>query len=645
MIPHQNTAVEVETHITGEKIAMGLHVQATPHLMNVLTNLYTRPKRAAIREYATNARDAQIEAGYVGPIEVELPNPMAPFLTIRDHGVGLSREDIIEIYSQYGASTKRETDDQQGCLGLGCKAALAIAQQFTLVSVKNHKRTTVVVSREQDGGSMTINSVIDTTEANGTTVQIPVDPADAHLYRKEADFLFGFWDEGTVLVDGEQPARINGLDISEEIKLIDGDQDYIVMGGVPYPTDLRTGLNNRGIAAWVPMGSVAFVPAREGLDEDDPITEECKRLVEETFKHHVPSAVQRAIDACNTKAEALETMVSWDRLMPRSVQSVTYTFQGQQVPINFTSKDVMFTANEYKGYWDKVSKHTKDRQVYAAQWPTTLWVMGYDKDSFTATTRKKIDKFLRDDPRFQNHRFEYYTCVRDTKLDIVDWVDPENIVDWKVIELIKLPRKGREAQAGRVAGSYDMYLVKGGEATWEEGVVSDDIPANVPVFYCDADEDSNHMHILKNFEQDFAIVPLSPNRVAKFERLFPNAMRSRTKILELHKAWAKKITRNDRLAFTIQQYNTWDCRELRKLDAKKIDDPDVRKAIRLAGRDLTKTIEDAKLFGSIASTSFKVDWTNPLDDESVYPLYNSDCEKNHLYMYLNVAYAAKKESK
>ena len=73
---------------------------------------------AVLREVTTNALDAHVAAGVTRPSR-STPTELAPVLTIKDYGVGLSVEDIRNIFSQYGASTKRETNDQVGSLGLG----------------------------------------------------------------------------------------------------------------------------------------------------------------------------------------------------------------------------------------------------------------------------------------------------------------------------------------------------------------------------------------------------------------------------------------------------------------------------------------------------------------------------------------------
>ena len=80
-----------------------------------MIDLYSDPELAVIREYSTNAFDAHIEAGVTRPIEITTPTHLCPFFKVRDYGFGLDVEDIREIYSQYGASTKRESDDVVSC--------------------------------------------------------------------------------------------------------------------------------------------------------------------------------------------------------------------------------------------------------------------------------------------------------------------------------------------------------------------------------------------------------------------------------------------------------------------------------------------------------------------------------------------------
>jgi hypothetical protein len=108
MLLNQTDTREYDGNLQGETIAVG--IKDVRLIIDRLTDMYSDREMAVLREYSCNALDAHIEAGITSPIEVSTPGPLAPFLTIRDFGVGLCLEDIREIYSQYGASTKRNTN-------------------------------------------------------------------------------------------------------------------------------------------------------------------------------------------------------------------------------------------------------------------------------------------------------------------------------------------------------------------------------------------------------------------------------------------------------------------------------------------------------------------------------------------------------
>ena len=106
MIPNKEQITVVDT-TDGEKIQMELDAHSLAHIMSVLTDLYSDTEMACIREYSTNAFDAQVEAGVTRPIEVFTPTALRPLLVIRDFGIGMNVEDIRKTYSKYGASSKR----------------------------------------------------------------------------------------------------------------------------------------------------------------------------------------------------------------------------------------------------------------------------------------------------------------------------------------------------------------------------------------------------------------------------------------------------------------------------------------------------------------------------------------------------------
>lgn len=103
--------------------AISLRNQA--HLMTILRDtLYSDKILAVLREYSANAWDAHRQSGCKDiPIRVTLPTHAEPTLVIRDFGSGLSEEDLYQVYTQYGESTKRESNETVGYLGIGCLLA------------------------------------------------------------------------------------------------------------------------------------------------------------------------------------------------------------------------------------------------------------------------------------------------------------------------------------------------------------------------------------------------------------------------------------------------------------------------------------------------------------------------------------------
>lgn len=296
MIPSPEKTTQTIGRVTAN-VVMGIDKAAIAHVMNVLTDLYSDPRLAVIREYSTNARDSHVEAGIPDrPIEISLPStpPSSSSGTFRvqDFGVGLNMAEIEQVYSQYGASTKRSSNDVNGMLGLGCKSGLTYATQFTITSVKDGQRIIAVVAKNDEGiGTIQVLAVVPTTDPNGVTIEIPVTRNEVVQFRKTAVSFFESWEPGTVLIDGSAPNfwrdQKDGdsqVWVTPDILVTRGasynSKSYIIMGGVSYPHDF--GISGCTIHAWVPIGSADFVPARENLhytERTNAVVKEIKNTV------------------------------------------------------------------------------------------------------------------------------------------------------------------------------------------------------------------------------------------------------------------------------------------------------------------------------------------------------------------------------
>ena len=314
------------------------------HIMGLLTNIYSDEALAIIREYSTNAWDAQLDAGVATPIEVSTPTRLAPFLKIKDNGVGMDADTMKTLYASYGKSTKREQKGTNGSMGIGCKSALAYGDQFTVVSVKDGVKTTASISRAaDDSADMDIIDVSATNESNGTEVVIPARPEDD--FDNKAQNLFKFWAEGTVLINGKEPDRSDLERMTDRIYFHNGEYDLIVMGNVAYPVTERKHAvtsNGRKTATFVTMNGddeVVFHPSREHLIYNG-ITTNVLAGIREEFVATIKEFIKSEIDKAPNFVEAYRLMRKYkDEYGAHYVSGLTYK------DTEFSEKMFTFTEN------------------------------------------------------------------------------------------------------------------------------------------------------------------------------------------------------------------------------------------------------------------------------------------------------------
>jgi hypothetical protein len=197
---------------TLETVKMSIDADSVDVLMTNLTSLYSNPVKAVVREYSANALDSHTKAGQTKPVIVKMPTEQNPVFSVQDFGIGMSKDEIANVYSRYGRSTKTGSNDEIGGFGLGCKSALAIADRFDIVSVKDGVKTTAFIKKNARGvGVVHFVSEDKTTEPNGVLITVPVEHNRVSAFRENTK-LFDTWAVGSVLVDGEPNKAIQYQD-------------------------------------------------------------------------------------------------------------------------------------------------------------------------------------------------------------------------------------------------------------------------------------------------------------------------------------------------------------------------------------------------------------------------------------------------
>ena len=195
MKPNVNQT-SLESNGVQDSVKFGIKNTGLAHIFNVLRNqLYSDKITAVLREYSCNAVDAHVEAG-IGdrPIEVTLPSKLKLEFKVRDFGPALNDEEIHDVYAFYGESTKRNTNEQTGMLGIGSKSAFAYGDNFVINSyIDGEKHIWNAFIDPSQVGQISKIGTQKTDEENGIEIVIPVREEDTEEFVSKAEGLFRYF--------------------------------------------------------------------------------------------------------------------------------------------------------------------------------------------------------------------------------------------------------------------------------------------------------------------------------------------------------------------------------------------------------------------------------------------------------------------
>lgn len=142
----------------------------------LIDGLYEDKALAVVRELCTNAYDAHVAAGNADtPFDVQLPSWGEQTLRIRDYGIGMTHDQVMDLYTTIFDSTKTETNEQVGQFGLGSKSPFAITTSFSVTCYLDGECRVYVASMDETGvPTLTHLSTVPSDEPRGTEVTVPV---------------------------------------------------------------------------------------------------------------------------------------------------------------------------------------------------------------------------------------------------------------------------------------------------------------------------------------------------------------------------------------------------------------------------------------------------------------------------------------
>jgi hypothetical protein len=662
MIPN-NVRVATVTGDLGpvEHKRMEVDADGMAHIMALLTKLYSDEEMACIREYSTNALDAQFDAGYTGPIEVTTPTSLSPFLRIKDHGVGMDKATFTDLYSQYGKSTKRAQKETNGSMGIGCKSALAYTTQFSVVGVKNGVKTTASISIDEDGvGDIQIIDESKTDESNGVEVIIPAKRYNE--FEEKAEKFFQFWKRGTVLLNGKDPVK-DFEKMTDRIYLHDGPEDVVVMGNVAYPVDDAYAISKAGrnVACFVTMNTadeVVFTPSREGLIYNG-ITKNALMGLREEYQAHIREHVERSI------ANAPNHYEAW--LLAKKFAS---EFGAPIV------KDVKYNGDEMHSGYIMVTRNGVENKFRATFWnpqrhrnsvngnvevsldsiqSSSMVITGYKGSGVSSVNKSKIKQYAVENGIAIGGGGYYGKSIILVSEDVLPgapWTTYVKTHSWKSI--LAATKAERTANAGggfSYDGRYDVW-----DADSDTFEVTD-VPVTAKIlFYSpkDCNPSGTFLNRIVEADPDVVIVSANANRHGKLQRLYPNSKQLR--IGEWNVIFAKQdfdaLSQDDldTLRFqTLYSEGYWEKNYMVNVHAAfkmvdKIDDPEYADALRRFHKPVKvgQYLSFSKEYNDLLRQWNRDKASVPIRFAKRYPLMNWEKQSLATVEYINMMYANKK---
>ena len=386
MIQHiENT--KCETNMTG---STSFSIQANAKMFKILSSgLYSNKERAIIREVSCNAYDANVDAGNEDiPIEVHLPNTLEPFFSIKDCGPGLTPDQMVNVYTQYGNSTKTDRNDQIGALGLGSKSPFSYIDSFTVISITGGEKNTYSCYIDGQGQpQLQPFGNEKTNEPNGVEVTFPVKLEDFYKFREESELVFRPFNVKPK-VSGNSLYKVKEFEVLTSSEDSDTADWQLVksIGGSSY---------NREYIRVAVQGNIEY-PINTRLIEDS-LSNNAKLILNESYRLHFNIG---DLDIAASREELGYDKVTIENIAKKYETMATELVRVQNEKINcFETKyeamqyisELKYGTNIYKDFKFTYKDETITNHIDI---PSELKVVRYSKKSNGNITRKNLAKDL-----------------------------------------------------------------------------------------------------------------------------------------------------------------------------------------------------------------------------------------------------------
>ena len=287
------------------------------HFFGLIANLYSDPVVAVLREIGANAVDAHAMIDNQEQWELHLPTRMDSTIRFVDHGVGMSHDTVMNLYSTVGASTKRDNSSQIGGFGCGRISLFAIVNNFQVISTYSGIRSTYFLCQQQNGlPDIKVIKQEETTDANGVEVKFACPERYVSEFKEKYVSAYKWFSIKPRIFIGSEEIIRSDWDIKNPVfESVDKsynltgeyDSSFVVMGGVGYrlPVEMIvqeskfkrwSAILSHGLVIFAPIGEYSITPSREAIKFDHITSNHLIAKLEEILSSILPK-LQTEMDA------------------------------------------------------------------------------------------------------------------------------------------------------------------------------------------------------------------------------------------------------------------------------------------------------------------------------------------------------------
>lgn len=288
------------------------------------SGIYSDKIGSIIRELSTNAYDAHKEAGNLQtPFIIHAPSYFDPTFKLRDYGTGINPDKILEIYTTYFESSKNESNEYVGCMGLGSKTPLCYTDSFTVINYYNGvKYYYIIFLNERGFPSIRRINDIKTDEPNGLEISFGVSVDDCSKFVMKIEESFGWYDIQPTIINNDyinfkRPEYILknekwGIRIQ---KPYEDCIKYAVMGNIGYPinmhsiedlltSDAKSLLSSLSIDIFFNIGDFEVTTSRESISYTIETTQKISERLQ-NIANEIKDRVEKKLSGCNNLWDAI----------------------------------------------------------------------------------------------------------------------------------------------------------------------------------------------------------------------------------------------------------------------------------------------------------------------------------------------------